>query len=139
MTTPRTIFRRRAGFLMPDIVFGLTVGLMVLMAMSVSLSQYHHTSRRLAQHREAAALAERVLTDLQIGQTPPPAPSGFTVQVRDLSARPPLPSEGPPDSGWGEGTPGSSRWVQVQVQIHGPAGQVLLTGMVPTTAKRGPP
>ena len=113
MICTRHNFRSAGGFLLIDVMTGIVVGLAILAALSASVAQYRHGARRLSDQRAAVYLAERVLTDLQAGQTPALEGPGLTATIIDLPERGPTPN---------------TRWVEVRVQ--GAAG-FSLVGVAP--------
>ena len=113
---------RCAGFFLLDVVTGIVVAMVILVALTVSVQRYRHASRRLADQRAAVQLAERVLTDLQAGQQPAAAPEGFKTQVQDLPERP---------------ATSGIRWVEVRVE--GSAVSFSLVGLIPVRSAEGQP
>jgi hypothetical protein len=78
----------RQGFIWADVTIGLSIVAVLAAALSLSIARQRRASESLAQSRAADRFAEQVLGNLHAGKSPPPAPDGTTVQVRDLGQSP---------------------------------------------------
>lgn len=106
--------RRTRGFLLIDLLVGLSVAGMAALVLVMTMQQYHHTAGQLAQVRTQTRIAEAALTDMQRHRIPATTDAQTTVRVRPLAD--------------GQTLAGDV-WVEVTVQRAGR--QIGLTGVVP--------
>src|SRR5271170_5575919 len=95
---------RRHAFLVMDVVWGLAIAMVLLMAMTVAVVKQARAQRQLAETRAANRSAEAALLALEAGQ---PAPS--VVHVEKIPAD----------------APAGRAWVKVRVDEHGAAGELV--------------
>ncbi|MBI1372050.1 MAG: hypothetical protein GC159_04725 [Phycisphaera sp.] len=121
MTPTRHITRRR-GFVMIDMIGGLILATVLLLVVVGAVRQYQSGALQVARARQAAALAERVLVDLQLGREAPNLDDGdTTVTIRAVDG--------------GESF-AAKKWVSVSVTYLGRT--VEITGVVPARAVEAP-
>jgi len=106
------------GFLMLDVVVGLTVVVALTIGLTVTVGEHHRALARLRDSAGALRLAERALAELQSGQ-PLSAPEQATVKVEPVTQAAETP-------GW--------RWVRISVALR--RGGAELTGLVPQEPRR---
>ena len=71
----------RRGFLLADIMTGMLILSMMTVVLATAVSNQHMGSQRLADSRNAARFAERVLLDLRQGHAPPTAPADMHLVI----------------------------------------------------------
>ncbi len=93
--------RRRSGIILADVVLGLLIVAATGALLSATTSHHRKASERLAASRAAVRAAERVLSDLQLGQAPAASNENLKWELRPLEAA----------------APSGHAWVEVRV-VH---------------------
>jgi type II secretory pathway pseudopilin PulG len=116
--------RRQRGYVLLDVVAGLSIVVLLTGVLTVSADRQQRATRRLDDQRKATALAERTLTNLQLGQPAPTDIEGATVRLIASN---------------GGSPPTGKRWIAVHTSVSGRSSD--LVGLVPAsvepTAKEG--
>jgi type II secretory pathway pseudopilin PulG len=113
--------RRRAGWIMLDMITGLIILLVLIATFSAALLRQQRGQQKLADTRAAMRLAEETASLLQLGQAPPAPPEGESIEVVPLSS----PDQTPP---------AGHAWVRIRVTNNGrTATLVALARSSPTT------
>ena len=109
----------RRGIFLTDALLGLIL-ISVTAAMLSSTVGYHQKATgSLSASRAAARAAERVLSDLQLGQTPQASDQTLKWEIQPLKAL----------------APRGQVWVEIRVHSRGKSAS--LTGMVPVGSVKG--
>ena len=74
----------RRGFFATETVVGLSIILLLIMALATAVQRHQKGSDRLSDSREMMRLAEQTITAMQLGETPPTAAAGTNVTVISL-------------------------------------------------------
>jgi type II secretory pathway pseudopilin PulG len=109
---------RRRGYVLLDVTAGLSIVVLLAGVLTVSAGRQQRATRRLDDQRKATALAERTLTNLQIGQAAPA--NGDDAKVEILEAK-------------GATAPAGKRWVEVRAKLSGRTSE--LVGLVPANVE----
>jgi len=110
----------RRGFAMLDMIGGLLIASTLLAVLIAGVRDYRHGALQVARARQAAATAERVLVDLQLGRAAPKDTDDTQIAI--------VPVPG------GERF-ATKRWVAVRVTHLGRSVEVI--GVVPASAVQG--
>lgn len=113
--------RRRRGIMFTDVVLGLALLATTGVLLSATVRRHGQAMQRLSGSRAAHRAAERVMTDLQLGRTPPASDDEQRTrwEVRRL--------ESP--------APRGQVWVELRV-VHRER-SATLTGVVPAASAKG--
>ncbi len=111
--------RRRSGIILADVVLGLLIVAATGALLSTTISQHHKAAERLAGSRAAVRAAERVLSHLQLRQTPAASDHNLKWELRPLEAV----------------APSGHAWLEVRV-VHRQR-SASVTGIVPAPSVQG--
>jgi type II secretory pathway pseudopilin PulG len=111
---------RHHGFLLHDSLAALAIVSVLTIVLAVGLGQWRRGRAALADTQQAAAIAQRVLVSLQMGQTPPGEDEATRIMLR------PLEGGTGPLAGW--------HWARVSVVYRQREAEVI--GIVPSALVR---
>lgn len=111
--------RAPRGAILADAVLGLVIVAATGALLSTTISRHQQAGERLAATRAAVRAAERVLTDLQLGQVPPTSDDRAWWEIRKLDAP----------------APAGQVWVEVRAVSGGRSAS--LTGIIPAASVKG--
>lgn len=111
--------RRRRGIMLTDVVLGIALLGLVGVLLATTVERHGKATQRLAASRAALRAADRVMSDLQIGQAPPASDERTRWQVTPLDAP----------------APRGQVWVEVRV-VHRDRAATLI-GAVPASSVKG--
>ena len=111
---------RRRGIMLTDAVLGIALLVTIGVVLSSTVARHGKATERLSASRAALRAAERVMTDLQLGQAPPASDEATRWQVTRLES---------------PAAPRGQVWVEVRVEHRGRS--ATLNGIVPASSVKG--
>jgi hypothetical protein len=112
----------RRGFILMDAIGALVIAVVLASALALAVAHQARALRTVKRSREAVAIAERALADLQTGGKPAEPDDRTRVEVTPITD-----AQAPEGHVW------------VRVSVRSGAGGAELTGLIPRKAVEGKP